>query len=276
MYHPTIQKLDSVASDFHEMRMITEKNSAFRLAGQFQQELLKKSPYKTGRRFLHAQWVWALGHMGLLYQLIRWFKLKEPETKLVLLANGSANPEFLKALSPFLEIPETYNPDEAMRNAVYFGCPDGVNTLVNFYKMIEMECRGTLVLSLTNEQQSDLDDLMWELDIKHPYVAVHARATANDPARNVTVSQVEEFLEELKAKGYSIVITGLDQHPINAKCKNILDREEKHKASFLLSAGCDHFIGSDSGAWTVAHAFGKPVTLMNDYQRNAWIYPSEY
>jgi hypothetical protein len=42
MYHPTIQKLDSVASDFHAMGMMTSKNSALRLAGQTQLELFKQ------------------------------------------------------------------------------------------------------------------------------------------------------------------------------------------------------------------------------------------
>lgn len=256
------------------MGMMLEKNNAFRLAGQFQQKLLAESPYKTKRRFLHPQWTWAVGHIGLLYQLIRWFMAKEPETRLVLLSGQSAHPYFLSVLTPYVSFLDKEGPvteDEVMRHAVYFGCPDGINTLVNFYKMIEHECKGHL-LNLQNSEVREVDELLRRLGIQRPYVAVHARATANDPDRNVTIEQVEEALEEFKAKDYSVVSTGLDQHPINDKYPSIFGTTHQLLASFLLSAGCDHFVGSDSGAWTVAHAYGKPVTLMNDYQRNAWIY----
>lgn len=275
MYHPTIQKLDSAATDFHEMNMMVEKNSALRLAGQTQSALLSRSPY-PGLRFLTEQWVWALGHIGLLYQLIRWFKLKEPETKLVLVAKGSANGHFLNALAPYLTIiPElpVELANQAMFGAVYFGCPDGLNTLVNFYKMIERECSDIHLLKLTEEDQAEADALLEKLSIKRPYVAFQARGATYDPSRNVTVEQVEKALETFKDRGFSVVSTGLDAHPINGLYRSVTELPDPMRASFLLSASCDQFLGSNSGAWTIPHAYQRPVQLINDYERSAWIYP---
>jgi len=254
------------------------KDSAFRLAGQLQLDLLARSPYKTGRRFLHTQWCWALGHIGLLWQLIRWFRLREPKTQLVLAAEGSANPYFLQALAPFLTFihPSELiraHADEAMQNAVYFGCPDGVSSLVNFNKQIERDCAGDEPLKLGDDQvlkAVEFRDQCWE---GRPFVAVHARHSDHDAARNVTVEQIETALEPWKSRGYSVISTGLDPHPINERYPSVRNTAEPHHASFLLSANCDHFIGSNSGAWTIAHAYGRPVTLLNDYERSAWIYP---
>lgn len=276
MYHPTIQKLDAAASEFHAMRMQQLCNGSFLLAGQLQQELLKVSPYKTKRRFLHAQWVWALGHIGLLYQLIRWFKKNEPDTQLILETEGAANPHFLQALAPYLTIVNKLPADavkEAEFNAVYFGCPDGIHNLVNFYKMIERECSDIHLLKLSEEQEDEVEDLLDILDVNAPYVAVQARALSHDAPRNVTISQVEEALEPFKAKGYAVISTGLDDHPINDRYPSVLKLFNPMLSSFLLSAACDQFIGSNSGAWTIAHAYQRPVQIMNDYERAAWIYP---
>lgn len=276
MYHPTIQKLDQAASEFHAMGMQSLCNGSFLLAGQLQQELLRRSPYK-GRRFLHAQWVWALGHIGLLYQLIRWFKLKEPQTRLVLTTINSANDHFLNALAPHFSFlmneKEPVTQHEAMCNAVYFGCPDGIHSLVNFYKVIERECSGINLLELSSTQFLEAELVLDALKVKRPFVALQARKLDNDSARNVTVEQIDEALEEFLAKGYSVISTGLDQHPINAKFPSVLELPDPLKASFLLSASCDQFIGSNSGAWTIAHAYRRPVQIMNDYGQSAWIYP---
>lgn len=276
MYHPTIQKLDAVASEFHEMGMQRLCNGSFLLAGQLQQSLLQKSPHKTHRRFLHVQWVWALGHIGLLYQLIRWFRKKERQTQLVLVAQGSANNYFLESLLPFIsmvhELPKELE-DEAMHNAVYFGCPDGIHSLVSFYKMIEQECRDEKHLELSISQIMRAESLLQDMGIERPFVALHARSSLNDPKRNVTSAQIEEALEPYLAKGYRVVSTGIDPHPVNARFASVLDLPDPQLASFLLSATCNQFIGSNSGAWTVAHAFGRPVEILNDYERNAWIYP---
>lgn len=275
MYHPTVAKLDSAASDFHNMKMMTEKNSALRLAGQTQQALLSRSPY-PGVRFLHEQWVWALGHIGLLHQLIRWFKLREPETQLVLVTKGANNPYFLNALSPYLTIVPEMTPDMAglaMSNAVYFGCPDGANTLVNFYKMIERECVDIHLLSLSEEQKAQAVAFAKELGVEGKYVALHARySQTNDPDRNPTEKMIRAALDSYISRGYSVICTGLDNHPDTLQYRSVTELPDPHLASFLLSANCDQFVGSDSGAWTIAHAYQKPVELMNDYQRNAWIY----
>ncbi len=275
MYHPTIQKLDSVASDFHELGMMTEKNSALRLAGQMQQNLVARSPYPE-TRFLTAQWVWAVGHIGLLYQLIRWFKLREPDTKLVLIADGAASPHFLQAISPFLtiwrELPVEVA-QQAMLGAVYFGCPDGLNTLVNFYKMIERDCKEINLLSLTEDQKKQAAEFAAQLGITGKYVALQARASAYDEKRNVSLQEVEHALTPYLDRGFQVISTGVEKHPINEKYRSVLELPDPKLASFLLSANCDQFVGSDSGAWTIPHAYQRPVELMNDYNRSAWIYP---
>ena len=277
MYHPTILKLDSAASDFHEAGLFAEKDAAHRLAGIYQQHLLAASPYGRQRRFLHAQWVWALGHIGLLYQLIRWFRLHEPDTQLVLIANGSANPWFLQALAPYLAFLEPTMairaPDEPMRNAVYFGCPDGMHSLVSFYKRIEAECRDIHLLKLEDTAHLQAESFLQFLGVKRPFVALHARYTENDPARNVTDEQIEAALAPYIGRGYSVVSTGLDPHPYAARFPSVNALPDAHHASFLLSATCDQFVGSNSGAWTIAHAFNRPVEIMNDTLRAAWIYP---
>ena len=276
MYRQTTLKLDAAAADFHEMRMFQMKNASFLLAGQLQQHFVRNSPYKTGRRFLHAQWTWALGHIGLLYQLIRWFRLREPKTQLVLENSGSANPYFLRALAPYLTIYSALPPQmrqEAEANAVYFGCPDGIHSLVNFYKMIEQECSEINLLELNDAEHDELGQLREQLGITgKPYVALHARSSTHDAARNVTSEQIEKALEEFKARGFAVVSTGIDHHPINDLYPSVLNLPDSKRASFLLSAGCDQFIGSNSGAWTIAHAYRRPVQILNDYERSAWIY----
>ena len=273
MYHPTIQRLDAAASELHEMGMQQARDGAFLLAGRVQQELLYKSPYPRNRRFLHTQWVWALGHIGLLYQLIRWFKHNEPDTMLILEAAACANKYFLEALSPHLILTSTIpNTDAALRNAVYFGCPDGIHSLVGFYKMIERDC-AHVDLSLTSAQKEQADDLLAKLNVRRPFIALHARGMADDAKRNPTREQVEDALTPYLARGYGVVSTGLDKSEASAAYPSIITLADPHLASFLLSASCDHFIGSNSGAWTVAHAFRRPVEILNDYEKNAWIYP---
>ena len=103
IYHPTIEHLDAAAADFHARGMMAEKNSAHRLAGIYQQRLYAESPYPRSVRYLAPQWYWALGHIGLLYQLIRYFRLRYPETRLRLVAGGKCpNIHFLNELIPFL------------------------------------------------------------------------------------------------------------------------------------------------------------------------------
>lgn len=279
MYHPTIQQLDHAAADFHERGMLAEKNAAHRLAGIYQQSLLRESPYPRKRRFLDAQWVWALGHIGLLYQLIRWFKLHEPETQLVLTSYISANEHFLNALAPHISflLNEKYpiSQHEAMHNAVYFGCPDGINSLERFYKLIEAECRDIHLLALAADEIYEAQEMRYALGlhVSDYFVALHARYTANDPARNVSAEQIEAALAPYVARGYSVVCTGLDAHPATAQYASVMSLPDPRRASFLLSASCDQFIGSNSGAWVIAHAYRRPVEIINDYARSAWIYP---
>lgn len=273
-YHPTLLKLDAAASEFHEMGMQQARDGAFLLAGRFQQALLAKSPYPRNRRFLHAQWAWALGHIGLLYQLIRWFKANEPDTTLILEATGCANKHFLEALSPHLIItPAIPNTDAALHNAVYFGCPDGVHSLVSFYKMVERECAHINLLVLTPEQERAADALLEQLGVRRPFVALHVRGMAHDAKRNPSEEQVNASIAPYLARGYSVVCTGLDDTPAGAQFPSVRALPDPHLASFLLSASCDQFVGSNSGAWTIAHAFKRAVELLNDHERNAWIYP---
>ena len=271
-YHPIIRALDAAAAGFHELGMMREKTEAFRLAGVMQQQLLVQSSFDKSVRFLDQQWVWALGHIGLLHQLIRWFRHVEPDTRLVLETNGSANNHFLAALQPYLTIvPQVPDSQAAMSNAVYFGCPDGRHALVDFYKMIERECEGEWLLALSDAERQEVDALLDALKIKRPFIALQARGMTSDSSRNVTLEQVEEVLEP--RLGWDIVSVGLDPHPVNDIYPNVLGLPDPQRASFLLSAGCDQYIGSNSGAWTIAHAYQRPVVIMNDHERAAWIYP---
>jgi hypothetical protein len=109
--------------------------------------------------------------------------------------------------------------------------------------------------------------MLQTLNVKRPYIAVQARNLDLDPFRNVTEDQVLEALAPYD--GFSVINTGLDVHPIESRYASVKSFSDPKKASFLLSASCDQFIGSDSGAWVVPWAFNKPVKLIND-QDKAW------
>lgn len=276
MYHPTIAKLDVAAIELHPSFPAHSKQ-LFILTGNIQATLAKQSPYKTKRRFFDAQWCWALGHIGILYQVIRWFKKNEPDTQLILETQGKiSNQYFLSALSTFITICEHLPQElaeEAQYNAVYFGCPDGIHHVHDFMKVAERECEGVHLLSLTDAQKKQADELIAQLGIKRPYVCIQARQMDYDSKRNISLEQAEKALEYYLASGYSVVSTGLDPHPINEKIPSVLSLANPWLASFLLSATCDQFIGSDSGAWTVPWAFRRPVELINDDLFAAWIFP---
>ena len=279
-YHPTIQKLDAAASEFHALGLMREKTETFRLAGALQQHLLKTSPFGNSTRFLDQQWVWALGHIGLTHQLIRWFRHTEPDTKLILECTGSANNHFLVQLQPYISIvPQLIDmtmgqaeiaraEDFVSRNAVYFGCPDGRHSIVDFYKMVERECEGEWLLKLSDEQKLRTATILLELGVKHPYVALQPRKMPHEPERNMSEQQMRAALSNYP--DHDVVITGLDE--CTMKYPSVQSMPDPHEASFLLSAACDQFIGSNSGAWTIAHAYQRPVEIINDRERAAWIY----
>lgn len=272
MYHPQVLALDQAATEFHEQGLMQAKNIALRLAGRYQQHLFKNSPYDKSVRFLNAQWVWALGHIGLLHQLIRWFKHREPETILILECQGAANPYFLEQLRPYLKIVDKFPEviaDAVQHNAVYFGCPDGEHDLADFYKLIEKECEGEWLVTLTEEQKLKAQEYLLQLGIIRPYIALQPRKISYDAKRNVTEDEVKDALS--KYPKHSVVITGLDETQLPYPSVHSLDNP--HLASFLLSAFCDTFVGSDSGAWVIPHAYQRPVELMNDHAKSAWIYP---
>lgn len=274
MYHPTIQKLDSAAIDLHEFNSDLSKG-LFQVAGVVQHALYINTPFTSGRRFFNAQWCWALGHIGILYQMIRWFHLHSPKTELILeTQNKISNIYFLDALRPYLTIvdslPESMR-EEAIYNAVYFGCPDGKHHVHDFMKLAEKECKNINLLRLNSADQRQVEKLMAKLNVKRPYVAVQARQLEFDPKRNVTEEQVEMALRPFLDKNYNVIITGLDNHSVLGKYPNVRLLPDPHLASFLLSAACDQFIGSDSGAWVIPWAYQRPVELIND-KTMAWIY----
>lgn len=275
MYHLLIRDLDAVALALHQ-NFPDQSKRTFIIAGEVQQRLHDESPFNTNRRFFDAQWCWALGHIGLLYQAVRWFHVKAPGMGLHLVTHGHAsNQYFLDALKPFITTHTILPPDlvdEAMYNAVYFGCPDFVHHIHDWAKVAERECQGAHLLSLSEEQQHQVDEMLEGMWIGRPYVAVQARASEYDPSRNVSLAMVERSIAKWTAQGYDVVSTGLDAHPINDKVPSVLKLAEPKLASFLLSAACDQFVGSDSGAWTIPWAYGRPVELMND-DHKAWIYP---
>ena len=264
MYHPEIQALDSIANDLYAEGRTKEATQCQLKAGRLQQVLIKPN----GRRYLNAQWCWAYGHIGLLHQLIRYFRSRETNTRLILETQGRINnPYFLKVLEPFLTVVDNLPSEmaeEATANAVYFGCPDGELSIHNFYKMVNRTCTERLL-----KTPPDVSKLLGHLGVSRPFVALHARQFNHDPSRNVTIGMVEEAI----AGELNVISIGLDEHPINDQLPNILHEPNPWLASFQLAAACDKFIGSNSGAWTVADAYGKPVDLMNDIEHKAWIYP---
>ncbi len=275
MYSELVTAIDSAAIAIHP-EFPEESKRLFITAGKMQQKLLAESPYIPNahstvipeRRYFDAQFCWALGHIGILYQMIRWFKLKEPLTELILETQGHiANQFFLEALSPHItiikQLPESMK-NEAVYNAVYFGCPDGVHHIHDFMKVAEKECKGINLLQPWNLEFATA------FGIKRPFVAVQARNMSYDSKRNVTMDQIEEVLAKYYGD-FDVVSTGLDEHPIEQKYKSVRRMPDPALASFLLSSSCDQFIGSDSGAWTIPWAFGRPVELINDKSK-AWIY----
>lgn len=275
MYHPEIIATDDLATALYAQGARENATRLHIANGMMQQRLLMESPYPSNRRYLNAQWVWAYGHIGLLYQLIRWFKKHEPETALILETRGKVNNEyFLKAISPFLTVVTEFNAEqmrEAYFNAVYFACPDGIHSIHNFYKLVQRECADLHLLGAA----PDISDLLVQLDSGHPYVAIHVRSFGHDPKRNIGLEKAELSLAPFLEKGWHVISTGIDQHPIEEKYASVRKLPNPYLASFMLSAACDHFVGSNSGAWTVANAYQKPVTLMNDLEHKAWIYPEE-
>lgn len=266
MYHPDIRALDNRATILYAQGNRKEATQCQLEAGRLQQRLVRP----IGRRYLNAQWVWAYGHIGLLGMLIRFFGTSEnPNATLILETGGRvSNPYFLKALEPFLTVMTalpSHLKREAEDNAIYFACPDGERSIHNFYKMVEQTCpRLPLV-------EPNVDELLATLEVRRPFIALHARKFDHDPARNVTLAMVEQAIGD----NVDVVSIGLDDHPINDILPSVRNLPNPQLASFQLSAACDKFIGSNSGAWTVANAYGKPVELMNDFERKAWIYPEE-
>ena len=273
MYHKIIADIDAAAIAAHP-RFPDQSKRLFIIAGEIQRSICD-SFFKPYRRFFDAQWCWALGHIGLLYQAIRWFHVKHPGTQLVLQTRGQvSNQHFLDALKPYITMYSTLPSEwvqEAADTAVYFGCPDGVNHIHDWVKIAERECQGVNLLSLSDEQQRQVDEILGFLGIARPYVAVQARGIEYDSKRNVSLAMVEQAIKPWVDRGFDVVSTGLDQHPINDKVPSVLKLPEPKLASFLLSAACDQFIGSDSGAWTIPWAYRRPVELMND-DHKAWIY----
>jgi hypothetical protein len=269
MYHPIVQKLDSAATDLYALSPELGKATTI-FTGQVHRMLSVNG--KT--RYFDAQWCWALGHLGILYQMIRCFKKFDPEAKLVLETQGKvSNETFLNYLRPHIEVvenlPESIR-QEAMLNSVYFGCPDGKNHIHDWVKQIEKRLKGEPLLSLTEIDKISVDLMLTKLGVSRPYVAVQARCMDYDPKRNVTEKQVVEALAPYE--GFGVVSTGLDVHPIDTRFPSVKSFPNPKYASFVLSASCDQFVGSDSGAWVIPWSFNKPVHLINDKDK-AWIYP---
>lgn len=263
MYHPEIVALDGIANGLYAEGRTKEATQCQLKAGAIQQKLVRP----LCRRYVNAQWCWAYGHIGLLGMLIRWLRHTEPKTKLILETQGRvANEHFLKSLSPWIEIFNmlpNFLQREAEDNAIYFACPDGKLSIHNFYKQVERDCPRLPL------EPIDVGGLLANLGVQEPFIALHARQFSHDPKRNVTQDMVYEAID-----GYpNVVSIGLDEHPVSEQYPSVLTLPNPWLASFQLSAACDRFIGSNSGAWTVANAYGKPVELMNDHEHKAWIYP---
>lgn len=272
IYHPEIQALDAKAYTMYtesrrDAEVFRKEVTQFQMqAGAIQQKLVKP----IGKRYLSAQWLWSYGHIGLLHMLIKWFRKTEPHTKLIVIDDHlCANPHFFEKLKPFVTVIGSLPEElwrEAENNAVYFACPDGKLSLHNFYKMVSRECPEHIL-----GEPPDVSDMLETLKVVRPYIAFHARNFDHEPYRNTTLEQCEKAIGDK----LNVINIGLDDHPINDIIPNVKMLPNAPLASFQLSASCDQFIGCNSGAWTVANAYGKPVELINDLLHKAWIYPEE-
>ncbi len=257
------------------MGMLMEKQSCFQLAGRLQQKLLNESPYGKATRFVDAQWVWALGHIGLLHQIMRFLAVSQPETLVILHANGSANPYFLQTLLDHFhtlkvatELPVVSH-HIAMTNAIFFGCPDGNSSLVDYYKKLERICKGKHLLELNAKQTVRMEQIKREMGLERQGIlAIQPRNLQHEPERNADLEALQEEIS--KHPALQPVITGMD--PCTLDYPSVQTLENPLEASFLLSASCEHFIGSNSGAWVIPHGFGREVTLVNDHLKAAWCY----
>jgi hypothetical protein len=234
----------------------------------------------SGRRFLTYEWTWGVGHIGILGQLIK-LKLMNLFNYEIVVETGNriANQYFLESMGEHITVYNELPPElrnESVYNMLFFSCPFGSHVhewCKKVERMWEKFPDKKPVCKFTPEMEQLKDSMISAFGLKRPYAAIHARNTPYDPKRNMSLETMLQATKKLTDQGYDLISIGLDDHPINQHIKNIQFVGNPKATSFVLSADCDYFMGSDSGMGMVANMFQRPVDLINDYEHVAWIYP---
>jgi hypothetical protein len=248
-----------------------------------QDSLRQISPHiDSQRRFFNYEWTQGVGHIGLIGQYIKHNIMEGRPAKKLIVEHGGlvGNQYFLDSMIPHIEVHVDIPPqwrEEAQCNAVFYSAPCGKHVW-EWAKEVERRWERFAdkepICQLSDELTKLKIRVMNELNIRHPYIALHARQSPHDESRNLPIALGMVKVEEYYMKGYDAVSIGLDDHPINDCVKSIkgYPEVEQKAISFALSACCDVFVGSDSGMWQVANQFNRRVDLLNDWDKLAWIY----
>lgn len=137
-----------------------------------------------------------------------------------------------------------------------------------------------LIYSFSNSEKKHVREffLKNKLDIEKEFICIHNRDNhylenldkrLNFEYHNYRNFSVNDFVKSLDflSKKFLVIRTGVKSNEkLDYKKNLILDMPFiKHSSlvSFYILSNCKFYIGSDSGAWTVAYLFKKPVFFIN-------------
>lgn len=107
-----------------------------------------------------------------------------------------------------------------------------------------------------------------------PYVCIHARESAYSPTdeyvhykRNINISSYNLAVEHLISCGYAVIRMGdTKMTPLGQELSEVFDYARSSEQSpwldLAISAECSFFLGSASGAYTMANVFCRPVVCV--------------
>lgn len=172
---------------------------------------------------------------------------------------------------------EVVSENSSYKNLVGFGKnPEHWQLGLEYYNYIEPFNRKKEVFSFTEEGKIQRDKLLQDLgvDLNKPVVVVHSRGTkfgGDMLAHVVRCYSFESLIPTVKyliEKGYQVIRIG---DPLSHEA-DLLDLEGFFDLSSNLNFGlcsvaaisrCKFFIVGNSGIFHVAHAFNKPVCMIN-------------
>ncbi len=137
-----------------------------------------------------------------------------------------------------------------------------------------------LIYSFTNSEKYHIKKFFFKnkLDIKKEFICIHNRDNRylenldrrlNFDYHNYRNFSINDFVKSLDylTNKYLVIRTGIiSNEKLNYNKNLILDMPFiKHSSlvSFYILSNCKFYIGSDSGAWTVAYLFKKPIFFIN-------------